>query len=497
MAGLAGAAPIADFDGDGFADPSVFQPLNGNWAMRLSAGFYNSAVWIDFLGSNGFVSAVADYDGDGKADPAVYQPNTGSWIIRMSARHYDCLLLNSFLGGQGWQTATADYDGDRKADPAICLPAALPAASPLAGLAGTWIMCFSADGYRSLTIDAFLSGSNCVPAAADYDGDGKADPAVCNPATGAWLVRFSSSGYALFAFVLAPGLPGYAPKPDDYDGDGKADPALFQFATGNWVFMLSSLKYRRSEINGFLGQATCGTAPASPGMQPDPKRRAEQLTSLFENGTIVIQYGSAEILDDGRGITCGRAGFTTATGDALEVVVRYTARASGNILAPYLPELRRLAEERSDNTDNLDGFMTAWAQAAQDPLFRAVQDEVVNEWYYQPAMRHAVAYELHTALAMAVLYDTIIQHGDGEDLDGLPALLQRTPRNGTYERDWVIAFLRTRRADLANAHDPSTREAWAQTVGRVDVLSAIAATGNYDLNGPIKVNTAGFEATIP
>src|SRR5437870_4798044 len=61
-----------------------------------------------------------------------------------------------------------------------------------------------------------------------------------------------------------------------------------------------------------------------PGLTVEQKRRAEQLTSLFENGRIELQYSYAEDLGDGRGITTGRAGFTTADGDALEVVTLYT-----------------------------------------------------------------------------------------------------------------------------------------------------------------------------
>src|SRR5258706_11825843 len=77
------------------------------------------------------------------------------------------------------------------------------------------------------------------------------------------------------------------------------------------------------------------------GLGTDQKRRAEQLTSLFENGTIEIQYGYAEALGDGRGITAGRAGFTTPTGDALEGVQLYTSQRPRNLLAPFLPELER------------------------------------------------------------------------------------------------------------------------------------------------------------
>ena len=46
-------------------------------------------------------------------------------------------------------------------------------------------------------------------------------------------------------------------------------------------------------------------------------------------------------LDDGRGITAGRAGFTSGTHDLLLVVQRYEAAAGGasTPLTPYLPVL--------------------------------------------------------------------------------------------------------------------------------------------------------------
>jgi chitosanase len=243
---------------------------------------------------------------------------------------------------------------------------------------------------------------------------------------------------------------------------------------------------------------------ARSGLTAEQKRRAEQLTSLFENGTIELQYGYAEDLGDGRGITSGRAGFTTADGDALEVVALYAQRAPGNRLAPFLPELRRLADAGSDDTSGLDGYADAWAAAARDAQFRSAQDEVVDRLYYQPSVRYADQLGLRTALVRAVLYDTIIQHGADSDPDGLPALLERartaaggTPATGVSEADWLATFLTVRRDDLANAHNPDTRDAWAQSVGRCDVFAVIAESGNYDLHGPIEVRDGGYKATIP
>ena len=41
----------------------------------------------------------------------------------------------------------------------------------------------------------------------------------------------------------------------------------------------------------------------------------DSITSCFENSTKTIQYGYVEALNDGRGYTAGKAGFTTGTGD--------------------------------------------------------------------------------------------------------------------------------------------------------------------------------------
>ena len=240
------------------------------------------------------------------------------------------------------------------------------------------------------------------------------------------------------------------------------------------------------------------------GLIPAQKLRAEQLISLFENGTIEIQYGYAEALDDGRGITCGRAGFTTGTGDAYIVVKRYTDKVPDNVLAKYLPELSRLntADDPGD-ISGLNGFIADWRSLGTDATFRSVQDTVVDELYYRPSVAYSDSLCLETALARAVLYDTIIQHGDGDDPDGLPALLKRTedkvggtPKTGIDEKTWLNSFLAIRRADLAHSYDESTRETWAESVSRCDVFSFIAESGNYNLDGPIVINTGDYENVV-
>lgn len=234
--------------------------------------------------------------------------------------------------------------------------------------------------------------------------------------------------------------------------------------------------------------------PAAPhaGLSAAQRQMADQIISVFENDSPVLQYGYAEDIGDGRGITAGRAGFTSATGDLLLVVERYAAAAPGNALAPYIPRLEELAAAESDATDGLEGLADAWSEAAGDPVFRGIQDAVVDEEYFDPAVRHGQELGLSTALSVLCLYDTAIQHGDGDDPDGLPAIIARAtsqaggaPGGDVSEERYLRAFLEVRRAVLSHASNPDTREAWAESTARVDTLVGLLEAGNLQLTPPI------------
>jgi len=150
------------------------------------------------------------------------------------------------LGGSRFVPAPEDYDGDRIADPAV-----------YKARTGTWVILFSASGYASVSADDLggpaLGAPTYAALAADYDGDGKADPAVYQAKTGNWYVWLSGSDYGL---VVADGWGGSAwtPVPANYDGDARVDLAVYQQNTGNWMFWLSSLGYMpRIDVPGWGG----------------------------------------------------------------------------------------------------------------------------------------------------------------------------------------------------------------------------------------------------
>ncbi|MFE6054033.1 chitosanase [Kitasatospora sp. NPDC056446] len=251
--------------------------------------------------------------------------------------------------------------------------------------------------------------------------------------------------------------------------------------------------------------AVSAAAPraAAGGLTPDQRRRADQLISVFENSTTEIQYGYAENINDGRGVTAGRAGFTTNDGDALKVVRAYTAVSPDNPLARFVPELERLAASGSGDTGGLpeSEYIAAWKQSAEDPAFRQVQDDQVDQRYFTPAMDQADRLGLTTALARAELYDASIQHGNGGEYDALPALIARTDaKAGTPstagERAWLTAFFDVRVDDLTNPANSSTADEWRKSVDRVECLRRIAATGNDNLDGPFTITAFGTGYTI-
>lgn len=236
---------------------------------------------------------------------------------------------------------------------------------------------------------------------------------------------------------------------------------------------------------------------------PAQRNTADKIISVFENNTPELQYGYTESLGDGRGITAGRAGFTTGTGDLYEVVKRYSDAVPDNPLQQYLPVLKKLKKRHSDSLEGLDGLYKDWYDAAHDARFREVQDSLVDQYYYFAALKFADEIGASYPLTLLALYDTAIQHGNGYDKDSLGALVKRAGKEsgskaitGINEENWLRAFLKCRRDTLLNPHNQATKEVWSHSVGRVDTLTNILNQGNLHLDTELTINPWGTEFQI-
>ncbi len=265
------------------------------------------------------------------------------------------------------------------------------------------------------------------------------------------------------------------------------------------ALVLSSCASRSGEASAFGSRSAAAAHRALSGLSAAERRRADELVSEFENSTTSIPYCHVEALGDGRGYTVGRAGFTSATGDLLEVAEGYSRLAAGNPLAPLLPRLRQLARRQDGSTAGLERLPRAWRATCRNQRQRRVQDAVVNELYYLPAVQLWRSLRLRTPLSLAALYDAMVQHGDGDDPDGVPALVRRATRRAggrpsrtVGERRYLLAFLAVRRADLAHSYDVASRRGFAESVDRVDVWTYLVRTRQWGLASPVRVHTSDY-----
>jgi len=229
---------------------------------------------------------------------------------------------------------------------------------------------------------------------------------------------------------------------------------------------------------------------------------ADQFVSVFENSTTAFQYGYAKNICDGRGITAGRAGFTSATGDMMILIKDYLKIKPDAKLKKYLSELARLNElrygekkdkEASASTKNLRGLVGDWKEASKDEQFRKLQDEVVDKLYYYPALKYAKELGLTYPLGVLVLYDANIVHGE-DGKYGLKKLISQTnesfdgksPKKGIDEMEWLKKFNEIRKENY--------KKEGRDDDARINELLEMIETGKYDLEPfDMKVNQWGDE----
>lgn len=221
-----------DFDGDGQADLSVFR--NGTWHLLRSTQGPASTLW----GLSNDLLAPSDYDGDGKSDIAVWRP-TGQGD---PARSYFYILQSTSntlrfeqFGSQGdAPTVVGDWDGDGKADPAV-FRSAVGVGDPCGGSAVWYYRPSAESGVDFRYVCWGLSGDR--PLNGDFDGDGRQDAAVFRPSDGVCYIRQSTSGQMRIEHW---GIETDRFVPADYDGDGMTDLAVFRPSNSAWFVLNSS-----------------------------------------------------------------------------------------------------------------------------------------------------------------------------------------------------------------------------------------------------------------
>jgi subtilisin family serine protease len=196
------------YDSDLINDFAVWRRSTGTFYVYRSIDASVRIVRFGLDGDNPLVTQ--DFDGDEINDFAVTRKLNGKlfwYVLRSSDGN-----VNIFQFGNDTDLPLrGDYDGDGKADPAVYRP---QSGSP----ANTFFILRSSD--QNLSVATFGNSETDQAVPNDFDGDGKTDIAVWRETTGVWhILRTGGGGYQAFQF----GTAGDSPTPGDYDGDDRTD----------------------------------------------------------------------------------------------------------------------------------------------------------------------------------------------------------------------------------------------------------------------------------
>lgn len=188
-------------------------------------------------------------------------------------------------------------------------------------------------------------------------------------------------------------------------------------------------------------------------------------------------------------------GFCSGTHDMLAFVESFTGDHPASPPAPFVPALRKV--DGTASHEGLDpGYTAAWKKPAEDPAFRAAQDRVRLEQYFEPAVG-LVKLDGLGALGQYLYFDAMVLHGPGADHNAFYGIRDAavaeadTVAEGGDEAVHLDVFLEAARAVLKSKRNQqdTSRLATAQRLFLED--------GNLALETPLTWQVYGEMFRVP
>ena len=184
----------------------------------------------------GWIPIAGDWDGNGTVTIGLYNPQTSVFYLHntntggYADTHFQYGPAGLPVGSQ-WIPIAGDWDGNGTDTIGLYNP-----------VTSTFYLRNTNDsGYADVTFAYGPAGAGWIPIAGDWDGNGTDTLGLYNPATSTFYLRNTTSlqgpndkGYADVAFAYGPAGAGWIPIAGDWDGNGTDTLGLYNPATSTF-----------------------------------------------------------------------------------------------------------------------------------------------------------------------------------------------------------------------------------------------------------------------
>jgi Glycosyl hydrolase family 46 len=214
------------------------------------------------------------------------------------------------------------------------------------------------------------------------------------------------------------------------------------------------------------------------------ERRPLAITMIHDSGK-PRNYTAVYVLGD---VLHYGPGFNRSS--LLGLLKHYASSPNARFAAPVTEYLPRL--EADDNTLASDrGFRDLLVRAAgEDPVMTQLQDQWIQDGYFEPARQECAKIGITSALGYALIADTHFQGSYQRIRQATTQALDGTPITGIDEHEWLREFAKQRVAVISQLRIPDELRdsVLEKTRLRTETYTKLMDMNKWDLSAPVPVD---------